>query len=217
VQRLHGGETLSYQGKFSKSEKVVLNVRPHEGRVPPVYVAVLARDAAYHVGRQKNRIFTVPYASCTDFADIGRMLDEYRKGRLEAGLPWTTTITCSRCTPTWRAATTRRALEAKDAYDLYVDTRLYAKKHSVRGHPRERHPPLRRGGDGRGKALRAARDGHPACRDPAQLRRPRSAAGGALDDAARARGDAGAGSVERPLVAALAGSARPSAGAPQSR
>ena len=45
---------------------------PHEGRVPPMYVAVLAREGAYHVGKQKNRIFTVPYASCKDFADIGR-------------------------------------------------------------------------------------------------------------------------------------------------
>src|SRR4051812_14995274 len=73
VKRLMAGETLCYQGKFSKSDKVVLNVFPHEGRVPPMYVAVLARDAAYHVGKQSNRIFTVPYASCKDFADIGVM------------------------------------------------------------------------------------------------------------------------------------------------
>src|SRR5436309_1865163 len=85
VRRLMAGETLAYKGRFSSSDKVVLNVLPH--RVPPVYVAVLAREAAYHVGKQKNRIFTVPYASCKDFRDIGAMLDEYRKGRAEAGLP----------------------------------------------------------------------------------------------------------------------------------
>src|SRR5207237_3368971 len=86
VKRLMAGETLSYRGQFSASEKVVLNVLPHEGRVPPIYVAVLAREAAYYVGKQKNRIFTVPYASCQDFADIGTMLAEYRKGLADAGL-----------------------------------------------------------------------------------------------------------------------------------
>jgi len=129
VKRLMAGETLSYNGQFSASEKVVLNVLPHEGRVPPIYVAVLAREAAYHVGKQKNRIFTVPYASCKDFADIGTMLDEYRKGRAEAAMPKDDddhVFTLH----TYVAKSDQEAREqAKAAYDLYVDTRLYAKKH----------------------------------------------------------------------------------------
>jgi alkanesulfonate monooxygenase SsuD/methylene tetrahydromethanopterin reductase-like flavin-dependent oxidoreductase (luciferase family) len=129
VQRLMAGETLSYKGRYSASEKVVLNVLPHQGRVPPIYVAVLAREAAYHVGKQKNRIFTVPYASCKDFGDIGMMLAEYRKGRAEAGLgrdddDHVFTL------HTYVGATDAEAkVQAKEAYDLYVDTRLYAKKH----------------------------------------------------------------------------------------
>jgi alkanesulfonate monooxygenase SsuD/methylene tetrahydromethanopterin reductase-like flavin-dependent oxidoreductase (luciferase family) len=129
VKRLMAGETLSYKGQFSASEKVVLNVLPHEGRVPPIYVAVLAREAAYHVGKQKNRIFTVPYASCKDFRDIGTMLDEYRKGRAEAAMPKDDddhVFTLH----TYVASSDQEAkAQAKDAYDLYVDTRLYAKKH----------------------------------------------------------------------------------------
>lgn len=129
VTRLMAGETLSYAGEFSRSEKVVLNVLPHEGRVPPVYVAVLARDAAYHVGRQANRIFTVPYASCRDFDDIGRMLAEYRKGRLEAGLAADDDDhVFTLHTHVARSDDEARDL-AKAAYDLYVDTRLYARKH----------------------------------------------------------------------------------------
>jgi alkanesulfonate monooxygenase SsuD/methylene tetrahydromethanopterin reductase-like flavin-dependent oxidoreductase (luciferase family) len=129
VKRLMSGETLSWQGRFSKSEKAVLNVLPHEGRVPPIYVAVLAREAAYHVGRQANRIFTVPYASCKDFDDIGAMLSEYRKGRAEAGLAaddddhvYTLHTHVARSDEEAKA-------QCKSAYDLYVDTRLYAKKH----------------------------------------------------------------------------------------
>jgi alkanesulfonate monooxygenase SsuD/methylene tetrahydromethanopterin reductase-like flavin-dependent oxidoreductase (luciferase family) len=129
VKRLMAGETLAYKGAFSKSEKVVLNVFPHEGRVPPIYVAVLAREAAYHVGKQKNRIFTVPYASCTDFADIGRMLEEYRKGLSEAGLPAHDDDHVFTLHTHVAASDEEAKLQAKAAYDLYVDTRLYAKKH----------------------------------------------------------------------------------------
>ncbi len=129
VKRLMAGETLTYSGQFSKSEKVVLNVQPHEGRVPPMYVAVLAREAAYHVGKQENRIFTVPYASCKDFNDIGAMLTEYRKGKAEAGLKADDddhVFTLH----TYVARTDEEAkAQCKAAYDLYVQTRLYAKRH----------------------------------------------------------------------------------------
>ncbi len=129
VKRLMAGETLTYSGQFSKSEKVVLNVQPHEGRVPPMYVAVLAREAAYHVGKQENRIFTVPYASCKDFKDIGAMLAEYRKGKAEAGLKADDddhVFTLH----TYVARTDEEAkAQCKAAYDIYVETRLYAKRH----------------------------------------------------------------------------------------
>src|SRR6185503_9652274 len=129
VRRLMAGETLSYQGRFSKTGKAVLNVLPHEGRVPPVYVAVLAREAAFHVGRQANRIFTVPYASCKDFDDIGTMLAEYRRGLAEAGLlPDDDDHVFTLHTHVARSDAEAKA-QCKEAYDRYVDTRLYAKKH----------------------------------------------------------------------------------------
>jgi alkanesulfonate monooxygenase SsuD/methylene tetrahydromethanopterin reductase-like flavin-dependent oxidoreductase (luciferase family) len=130
VKRLMAGETLSYSGRFSASDKVVLNVLPHQGRVPPIYVAVLAWEGAYHVGKQANRIFTIPYASCKSFDDMGAMLAEYRRGRAEAGLAADDddhVFTLH----TYVAKTDDEAREqAKAAYDLYVATRLYAAKHT---------------------------------------------------------------------------------------
>lgn len=130
VQRLMSGETLSYTGKFTRSDKVALNVTPFGGRVPPIYVAVLARDAAYHVGLQRNRLFTVPYASCRNFDDIGAMQADYRRGRVEAGLApedddhvYTLHAYVARTDEEARA-------QAKAAYDLYVETRLYARRHT---------------------------------------------------------------------------------------
>jgi alkanesulfonate monooxygenase SsuD/methylene tetrahydromethanopterin reductase-like flavin-dependent oxidoreductase (luciferase family) len=129
VKRLMAGETLAYRGKYSAADKVVLNVLPHDGRVPPIYVAILVREGAYHVGKQGNRVFTVPYASCKDVGDIATMLADYRRGRAEAGLAADDddhVFTLH----TYVARTDEEAKQqAKPAYDLYVDTRLYAKKH----------------------------------------------------------------------------------------
>ena len=116
VRRLMAGEPHG---------KAVLNVLPHEGRVPPIYVAVLAREAAFHVGAQGNRIFTVPYASCKDFDDAGAMLAEYRRGR---GTADDDDHIFTFHTHVARSEEEARA-QCKAAYDLYVETRLYAKKH----------------------------------------------------------------------------------------
>ena len=129
VKRLMSGETLSYTGKFSKSEKVAINVLPHEGRLPPIHVAVLARDGMYHVGKSVNFIFTVPYACCKDFADIGNLLVDFRRGRAEVGLQPDDNdhiVTLH----TYVARTDEEAkAHCKAAYDQYVETRLYAAKH----------------------------------------------------------------------------------------
>ncbi|MCW5772731.1 MAG: LLM class flavin-dependent oxidoreductase [Rhodospirillaceae bacterium] len=129
VKRLMRGESFAYQGRFSKSDNVALNVLPHEGKLPPIHVAVLAREGAYHVGKQGDRIFTVPYASCRDFDDIGTMMQEFRKGRAEAGQPAEDDdhifVLHGYVTDSDAAA----EAECKDAYDLYVRTRLYAKMH----------------------------------------------------------------------------------------
>lgn len=129
VRRLMAGERLSYEGRFSRSENVVLNVLPHGGRVPPIYVAVLARPGAWHVGHQGNRLFTVPYASCESFEDIGTLLDEFRAGRTEAGLAAEDDDHVF-VLHTFVADSDAACHElAKDPYDLYVRTRLYAKMH----------------------------------------------------------------------------------------
>lgn len=133
VKKLMAGQTLSYTGRFSQSEKVALNVLPHgaaDGRVPPIHVAVLAREAAYHVGKQANRIFTVPYASCKNFEDIGVMLAEYRKGRSEAGLAPEDDDHVFTLHTHVADSDEQAQAQCKAAYDLYVETRLYAKKHT---------------------------------------------------------------------------------------
>src|SRR6185369_13311227 len=51
----------------------------------PIYVAVLNRLAAFHVGKQGNRMMSVPYASVDRFDEVGTLAAEFGRGATEAG------------------------------------------------------------------------------------------------------------------------------------
>jgi alkanesulfonate monooxygenase SsuD/methylene tetrahydromethanopterin reductase-like flavin-dependent oxidoreductase (luciferase family) len=121
------GERFSHQGDYYEVEDLKLNVRPVQQPMPPIYVAVLRREAAYHVGKQGNKLMTVPYAACDSFEEIGPMMAEYFAGYAESGAPAAerATVTALHTYVTESDAQARE--EAAAAFDLYVETRLYAK------------------------------------------------------------------------------------------
>ena len=84
VRRLLAGERVSAKGRFSQIDAVALNVKPLQREVP-IYVAVLRREAAFHIGKQGNNLMCVPYASVDHFNEIGDLIGDYRRGRTEAG------------------------------------------------------------------------------------------------------------------------------------
>ncbi|PJR07533.1 LLM class flavin-dependent oxidoreductase, partial [Sinorhizobium meliloti] len=127
VERLLAGERVSHEGKFNRIHEVRLNVQPVQQPVP-VYVAILRREAAYHVGRQGRRMLFVPYAAVDNFEEIGLMMQDYRRGLAEAGIEDATGMAAV-ALHTHVAETDDEARErAARAFDLYVDTRLYARK-----------------------------------------------------------------------------------------
>ena len=70
---------------------------------------------------------TVPYAACDTFEEIGPMMAEYFKGYEESGAPAGERATVT-ALHTYVAETDEQArAEAAAAFDLYVETRLYAK------------------------------------------------------------------------------------------
>jgi alkanesulfonate monooxygenase SsuD/methylene tetrahydromethanopterin reductase-like flavin-dependent oxidoreductase (luciferase family) len=124
------GERFSYSGKYRSVNEVKLNVMPLQPSSIPIYVAVLAREAAYHVGRQGNNIMCVPYASLDHFDEIAPLMSEYKRGRSEGNsaphdhdniFAFHTHVAESDAACRERVA---------DAFDLYVATRLYAKRHT---------------------------------------------------------------------------------------
>lgn len=127
VRRLLAGERVSAKGKFSQVDAVALNVQPLQKEVP-IYVAVLRREAAFHIGKQGNNLMCVPYASVDHFNEVANLIGDYRRGRAEAGLAPSdddAVVTLHTHVAESDAAARRNA---EKAFDLYVDTRLYAKK-----------------------------------------------------------------------------------------
>lgn len=127
VRRLLAGERVRHKGQYYQIDDVQLQVPPSQPDGPPTYVAILAKEGAYHVGRQGNRIISVPYASVDHFNEVGDLVASYRKGRQEAGQPEDAddSVFCFHCHVADDAAQARQ--NAEGPFDLYVRTRLYAK------------------------------------------------------------------------------------------
>jgi alkanesulfonate monooxygenase SsuD/methylene tetrahydromethanopterin reductase-like flavin-dependent oxidoreductase (luciferase family) len=128
VKRLLSGERVSFEGRFTKLDAVQINVLPLQREVP-IYVAVLRREAAYHVGLQGHDLMCVPYASLDRFDEIGDLVAEFHRGRAASARPAAAGNAAVVTLHTHVAESDAEARKlAADAFDLYVDTRLYAKK-----------------------------------------------------------------------------------------
>lgn len=121
------GEKVTFEGPFHKVDDIAVNVTPIQTPHPPIYVAVLRKEAAYFVGKQGNKLMTVPYAAVDAFEEIGEMMAEYARGFTESGgSPDEVDNVMALHTYVAESDEAARA-EAADAFDLYVATRLYAK------------------------------------------------------------------------------------------
>jgi alkanesulfonate monooxygenase SsuD/methylene tetrahydromethanopterin reductase-like flavin-dependent oxidoreductase (luciferase family) len=131
VRRLLAGERVTHAGRFAKIDGVQINVLPLQKPVP-IYVAVLRKEAAFAVGSQGEALMAVPYASLESFDDVAPLMAEFRRGQRESGR----TPALPRglednqiCFHTFVAETDAEARkQAEASFDLYVATRLYAKR-----------------------------------------------------------------------------------------
>jgi alkanesulfonate monooxygenase SsuD/methylene tetrahydromethanopterin reductase-like flavin-dependent oxidoreductase (luciferase family) len=106
---------------------VRIQVRPVQDPVP-MPVAVLRAEAAYYVGRQGFDLLAIPYASLEKFDDIAKLVTEHHRGLREFGRNDVAEASgiCFHAYVAETDAAARR--DAAEAFDLYVATRLYAKR-----------------------------------------------------------------------------------------
>ncbi len=127
VKKALTGERFSHAGKFWPVQDVALQLRPVQRPLPPIYVAILAKEAAYFVGKQGNDMLSVPYASVDSFEQVGEIVDQFRKGHAESGVAKPADAVFAFHTHVAETDAAARA-RAAEAFDLYVATRLYARR-----------------------------------------------------------------------------------------
>jgi alkanesulfonate monooxygenase SsuD/methylene tetrahydromethanopterin reductase-like flavin-dependent oxidoreductase (luciferase family) len=127
LRRAFQGERISLRGAFNKVDDVAINVptaqRPH----PPLYMAALRRESAYFIGRQGYPMLGIPYASVDDLAELGPMVDDYRRGWSESGHPEPAPPVCFAFHAYAGEDDAMARRDAEGAFDYYVKTRLYGK------------------------------------------------------------------------------------------
>lgn len=126
VKRALAGERIAIDSPYHRFDGAVLNL-PTVQKEIPIYVAALRMESAYHIGRQGNRLLTVPYASVDRLEEIRDIAVAYYKGFAESGAdPANAEIAMALHTHVAESDAAARAAAA-EAFDLYVATRVYAK------------------------------------------------------------------------------------------
>jgi alkanesulfonate monooxygenase SsuD/methylene tetrahydromethanopterin reductase-like flavin-dependent oxidoreductase (luciferase family) len=128
LRRALSGERITHEGRFWRTRDTAINVPVVQRPAPPIFVAVLRKDAAYHVGRQGHRIIAVPYASLDRFDEVAGMVDEFRRGRAEAGSPAGDDDAIFAFHTHVAESDEEARRRAARPFDLYVETRLYARR-----------------------------------------------------------------------------------------
>ena len=126
LKRALAGERITVRSPFHQFDDAVLNVPPAQTEIP-IYVAALRIEPAYHIGRQGNRLLTVPYATVDRLEQIADIAEAYYRGYAESGAdPANCEIAMALHTHVAESDEAARAAAA-EAFDLYVATRIYAK------------------------------------------------------------------------------------------
>ncbi len=126
IRRLWRGERVTHAGTYYACHGVELNVRPWQEREVPVYVAALRKEALYWIGRNGENAMIVPYATVGQLEEVADLLAEYRRGRADGGHGPGEVIVALHTHVAESDAAARE--EAAAAFDLYVATRLYARR-----------------------------------------------------------------------------------------
>jgi alkanesulfonate monooxygenase SsuD/methylene tetrahydromethanopterin reductase-like flavin-dependent oxidoreductase (luciferase family) len=126
--RAWSGEPLSYDGRWHRVDGARIAVTPVQRPHPPLWIAILRPEAAWHVGRQGRDIMLIPYATSATIADLGRVIAEFARGRAESGTHGGDVAVAMHTYVAERPGQARP--ESEEALDRYVQTRLYAKRRS---------------------------------------------------------------------------------------
>lgn len=127
IEKAWRGERVTFEGKYFKVNDVAVNVLAPQQPMPQHWIAVLSRESFAAWGREGRPIMNIPYATADSFETMCSLADEYWTNLKASGhnpdefdlpLAFHTHIAPTRA---------QADAEAREALQLYLDTRLYAK------------------------------------------------------------------------------------------
>ncbi|MCH4816664.1 MAG: LLM class flavin-dependent oxidoreductase [Saccharolobus sp.] len=129
ILKLMKGEKITVNGKYFKFDNIGINVLPVQKPHPPIWIAVLRAEAAYHVGKKGFNLMMIPYATIDKIDDIKPVIDSYREGlkEVKGSLPEISLAFHAHVSSTFHSAVE----ENKEYIHRYVFSRLYAKRRTL--------------------------------------------------------------------------------------
>ncbi len=125
--RALSGENIDVDSDRVQAGGVVLNVQPVQRPTPPVYVAVLRKEVVYHVGKAGRRLLSVPYATVTDLAEVGEIVQQYARGWADGGHAGDPPAIGFAFHAYIAESDEQARADAEASFDAYVASRLYGK------------------------------------------------------------------------------------------
>lgn len=121
------GESVDVEGRYHRVRQARLQILPLQRPRPPVWIAVLRREAAYHVGRKGLNMMGIPYVTVDGPGELKEMIDAFRAGYAESGAP-ADALSVPMGLHVHVAETREEARRvAQPALELYLKTRKYAR------------------------------------------------------------------------------------------
>lgn len=120
-------DSFEHRGRFWQYDgPVSLQVRPVQRPGPPLWAAILRREAAYHVGLKGLNILGIPYVTVGDPGDLKALIDAFRQGYAQSGRAGAPEVCMGLHV---YVAETRQGAHrvAEEALSLYLRTRKYAR------------------------------------------------------------------------------------------
>lgn len=84
MKQLWSGEEVTFDGRYTRVSKLRMGLTPVQKPHPPIVMGCQSERATARAARLTDGVFFGPQV---DWADIGKLLDVYRRARAEAGHP----------------------------------------------------------------------------------------------------------------------------------
>lgn len=119
--------SVTFAGRYTNVADAVNAAPPVQRPHPPIWIAILRKEAAYHVGRKGFNMMGMAYVTVSRPGELKEVIDSFKQGYAESGAPAE-----AREIPVglkvYVGETREQAIaDGREAIDLYLRTRKYAK------------------------------------------------------------------------------------------